>query len=206
MRNYTRRNADLLNSVPLRTHGFNSFGSKVVQALSGSVVRSSTASGLRSGAILEQFVPIHEAIAAAIRELAPAVKPWTYLATLLGLKEKTARNRLTRSRKFSADEIALLLRSDDGRYFLTTLMGNARPRWYVRMLRLAAIEDALVQEQAANELLRGAIDAVDGLESAIERARLTLAIQSTHEHRLGSDVDREGDNGDPGSMAHTGGA
>jgi hypothetical protein len=141
-------------------------------------------------------------LVARIREIAPAIKPWTYLAGVLGLHEKTARNRLRRLRKFSADEIALLLRTEEGNQFLATLMGQARPRWYRRMLGHAALDDARRHEKAARKLLREAIDGVGEIDQAIQRA--SDVLQSADARSPASNVAREGDQRADSAVAQSG--
>lgn len=55
---------------------------------------------------------------------------WKGLARSLGLSERTAKHRLARTRDFSADELAALIRSDHGFDVLAIIMADAAPAWW----------------------------------------------------------------------------
>lgn len=106
-----------------------------------------------------------------------STKTWLELSELFGISERTAKHRLAGTRKFSAEDIADLLQTEAGLSVLTTLMGSARPRWWVGFLKQMAIADARAYDRAAKRKLREALDAVDENEAAFARAETALCIQ-----------------------------
>lgn len=138
------------------------------------------------------FVPVREALVRCILDLVPSHKPWACLLDLLGLKEKAVRNRLSRRSRFTDDEIAILLRTENGICVLSALMGSARPRWYERMLKHAAIDDARRHEEAAHNLLTEAIDALATNDEAIARARNAMAVHRADTDSAARTVARKG--------------
>lgn len=89
----------------------------------------------------------------AVKSVCP-VKTWGYLAKLLGISERVAKHRLYCSREFTADEIAGLLRSEDGIHFLVAMMDEARPKWWRTMLRMGVLGGIERRRESDLNLLR----------------------------------------------------
>jgi len=94
----------------------------------------------------------------AIAKAISPVKTWAYVATLLCTTERTAKHRLANTREITADEIAKLLRSEDGIHFLVALMADARPSWWKTMLRMGVLGGIERRREADLQLLRNVAD------------------------------------------------
>lgn len=93
----------------------------------------------------------------ALVEMAKAISPvktWGYLADLLKLRERTAKHRASRTRRLKDDEIAALLRSEDGIHFLVAIMDDARPKWWRTMLKMGVLGGIEARREADLKLLR----------------------------------------------------
>jgi hypothetical protein len=94
---------------------------------------------------------------AIIADCARAVfgrKTWAQVARILGLSERSAKSRLAREREFTADEIAALLKSEQGIHFLVALVGDARPSWWTALLRMGLLGGVAKRRAADLRLLR----------------------------------------------------
>jgi hypothetical protein len=104
-------------------------------------------------------------------------KVWAVVSEILGLGERAAKARLSGSRAFTADELAHLLRQEQGRELLVALMGDAKPAWWVRFLQY---DDALATRKEvlrSKRRLERMMHAVDENLAAFERAENALAVQ-----------------------------
>lgn len=119
---------------------------------------------------------VTKSIVLTFREIFPR-KTWAAVADMLGLEERTAKHRLRGTRRFSDDEIAELLRSEDGLKFLAAIMGDAKPRWWRGFLAHIAAGNARRAMRAQEQLLREAISAVESVGSAVSQADAALAFQ-----------------------------
>lgn len=75
------------------------------------------------------------------------------LAARTSAELRTAERWLADERGISTDLVAALLRSEEGYAFLEAIMGDARPKWwrkYVRVIRLADLRRA--QEEQRKEI------------------------------------------------------
>jgi hypothetical protein len=99
-------------------------------------------------------------------------KTWSYLTELFGVSERSAKSRLACEREFTADELAVLLRSENGLRFLVAVMGDAQPAWWKTFKGHIALLDARKLQRAAQRRLQEAIDAETDLSAAIARADL----------------------------------
>jgi hypothetical protein len=104
-------------------------------------------------------------------------KVWAVVSEILGLGERAAKARLSGDRAFTADELAHLLRQEQGRELLVAIMGDARPRWWVRFLDQAEILDARTETVRAKRKLERVLNAVDENIALIERAETALCVQ-----------------------------
>ena len=121
----------------------------------------------------DQNGALQKAIALAFREIFPR-KTWLEIAEWFGLSERGAKHRLAGSREFTAEELALMLRSEHGLTFLSAIMADATPRWWVALSQQVAIKDARRYEAAARRKLKEAIDAEADLSNAISHADALL--------------------------------
>lgn len=131
-----------------------------------------------------RFVTASGRIAEVFRGLSPR-KTWTEVALRLKLCERSAKHRLAGTRYFSAEEIATLLRSEEGLSFLTALMADAKPRWWQLFQSHRALIDARRSQAVARRQLQEAIDADADLTAAIARAD---AFQDEDFHRPHADA------------------
>lgn len=102
------------------------------------------------------------------------VKTWGVVARLFGLSERGAKARLAGDRTFTAEELAILLRTEQGLTFLTALMEGATPQWWLRLQKQLAVADAKYHRRAAERRLQ---EAVYELEARIDRAETALCVQ-----------------------------
>jgi hypothetical protein len=121
----------------------------------------------------DQSGALQNAIALAFREVFPR-KTWLEIAEWFGLSERGAKHRLAGSREFTADELALMLRSEHGLTFLSAVMADATPRWWVAFKQQVAMKDARRLEAAARRKLQEAIDAEADLSAAISHTDALL--------------------------------
>lgn len=87
------------------------------------------------------------------------LKPYRALVDLLHISERDAHYRLSATRKYDAVDIANLLQSEDGIQFLVAIMDKARPRWWVAILKMAALGSIEQRRQADLKLMRRVFDA-----------------------------------------------
>lgn len=100
----------------------------------------------------------------AMVEMAKAISPvktWGYLAQLLKLRERTAKHRASRTRRLKDDEIAALLRSEDGIHFLVAIMDDARPKWWRTLLKMGVLGGIEARREADLKLLRSVAHVAD---------------------------------------------
>lgn len=147
------------------------------------------AAGAAPGADCPKVGPTHRALVQAIRNLQP-VKPWAFLANVLDLMPRTARHRIEKTREFSIEEIAALLHSEHGFYFLTAVMADAKPKWW-RMcsvfMETAELQRAqIAQRRKLAKVMQGALDADRQLAEAIGYAQ---AVSVSDPDFLGPHVD-----------------
>jgi hypothetical protein len=118
-----------------------------------------------SGTGLPQAGTLHAALIATAKSISPA-KTWGYIARLTGAGERVAKHRVAGTRTFSADEIAALLRSEQGIHFLVAIMADARPKWWKTLLRMGVLGGIERRREADLKLLRKVAHVAD--ETAAE--------------------------------------
>lgn len=96
--------------------------------------------------------PLQAALTDLIRAFNPQ-KTWTFVADLFGLKERSAKHRLSNSVNYTIEELQLLIQGEDGLAYLEALMAEAQPRWWRdlrKTIELSRIrgEQALLQQRA----------------------------------------------------------
>jgi hypothetical protein len=75
--------------------------------------------------------PLQIAITDIIKRKKPAgSKAWAYLCDLFGIKERSAKSRLSNSVSYTIEELQALLHGDDGLEYLEALMVDAAPPWW----------------------------------------------------------------------------
>jgi hypothetical protein len=122
-------------------------------------------------------------ISSVMIECAKGISPrktWSYLVNALGVSERVAKHRLARSREFTVEELALMLRSERGIDYLVAIMGDAEPAWWSRFKKHVAVAEAARMQRAARRKLQEAIDADADLSAAITRAAV---LQDEDFHR-----------------------
>lgn len=115
-------------------------------------------------------------------------KAWTVVALHLGLQERAAKHRLAGTREFSIDELRTLLRSEAGIHFLSALMDDARPKWWLGFLANVAAGDARRAIRTQQTKLQEAIDAVETLGGTLARAEAALSVSSADSMRTHPDA------------------
>ena len=121
-------------------------------------------------------------------------KPWSLLVDALGLKPRAAKHRTDGDRKFTAEELALLLRTEDGFKFLDAVMADAQPTWW-RMCRplMEVAETQKMQASARRRLRRvieGVVDADREISASIARAETALCVHDEEFYRPHFDAAR----------------
>lgn len=134
-------------------------------------------------------------------------KPYRALVDLLKVSERDAHYRLSAKRKYTAIEIAMLLRSDQGFEFLTAIMANARPRWWQLCLPFMRAQKARDVTAAAqreiSEIMKDTLDAHRALTETIERAD-ALAFYGSEQAGIQADALRAVNRVPDSSMAPRG--
>lgn len=120
-----------------------------------------------------------------VKRLFP-LKPSAFLASLIGISERAARGKVFGEREFTADELASLIRSEHGFEFLTAIMVDARPRWWLR-LRATSRVSAMRKEQLR---IQEALHEAEQLAAVLARAETALAVSDEDFHR--GDIDALG--------------
>jgi hypothetical protein len=134
------------------------------------------------------------AITDIIKSKKPAgTKAWAYLCDLFGIKERSAKSRLSNSVSYTIEELQALIQGEDGRDFLDALMADAEPEWWIwtkqimaqaakRRLAAEATQEALQLEAqlpptaAARRLTKGNADVSKKLSSAFARKETALGF------------------------------
>lgn len=126
------------------------------------VLANAAVSANRGGPVLAHGISVsahlHRALSKYLRVIFPR-KTWAYLSELTGIEESAAKHRLAGTRRYTAEEIAALLRSEQGIQFLVVLMGEARPAWWKAVLRMGLLGSMQRRREADLRLLRGLSDA-----------------------------------------------
>lgn len=130
-------------------------------------------------------------------------KPWAHVASFIKSSPRAAKHKLYEGRRYSADEVAALLRTEHGRQVLSVLMGKSKPRWYARLLEQDAVADAHLFALKADERLKAAVAVRDELTAAIARTETALVIQDEAFHRNDIDGLREARGVRSGTLAET---
>jgi len=134
------------------------------------------------------------AITDIIKSKKPAgTKAWAYLCDLFGIKERSAKSRLSNSVSYTIEELQALIHGDDGFEYLEALMAEAEPAWWIwtkqvmaqaakRRLAAEATQEALQLEAqlqptaAARRLTKGNADASRKLSTAFARKETALGF------------------------------
>lgn len=79
-------------------------------------------------------------------------KAWAYIADLFGIKERSAKSRLSNTVSYSIEELQALIHGEDGFEYFEALMAKAEPAWWCELrktMELARIrgEQALLQQR-----------------------------------------------------------
>lgn len=102
-----------------------------------------------------RIVPLNDAITRVLQALWPTKRDMR-LAAITGRTDRFARECLSLRSKYSADDLAALLRTEDGLQILEAVMGDARPAWWRKVKRasqLATLRSSIAkQEQAIRQL------------------------------------------------------
>jgi hypothetical protein len=125
---------------------------------------------------------VSSVIVACARAICPA-KTWAYLDKLLGIGEDTAKHRIAGRRKFTADELATLLRTERGIDYLVAVMGEAEPAWWRKFKKHLRVESALRLQAFARRELEEAVDADRTLTAAIAGATAAMAVSDPDFHQ-----------------------
>jgi hypothetical protein len=110
------------------------------------------------------------------------IKPWSYLVDVFGVSDGAARKKVNLEREYSPNEIALLLRSEDGFAFLSEIMSKApRPPLWWRICRplMASTDAARLQQRAlriAQRTLKEALNADADLTATLARGQAALML------------------------------
>lgn len=127
-------------------------------------------------------------IAAAVRRIFHEDTVKTF-ARFTGLSVGAANKKVHGQRTIDADEMARLLRTDDGFEFLTALMADAQPKWWVLCSAFMEVREAQrLQAEARLRIrraVRGALNADADLTAAISRAD---ALSDADFHRPHADA------------------
>lgn len=142
---------------------------------------------------------VSPAITEVFKEKFP-LKTWAHIGSSLGLQERAAKYRASNSRTYTSDELAALLRGEEGLDFLVAVMGDARPiwwRWALKVLAIAAVRRRQAEDQqlimrleagqgepSARRRIKGAMDANKRVSAAIARAEAALGFQDPNLDRV----------------------
>ena len=75
--------------------------------------------------------PLQAAITDIIKRKKPAgTKAWAFLCDLFGIKERSAKSRLSNSVSYTIEELQALIHGDDGLEYFEALMADAEPEWW----------------------------------------------------------------------------
>lgn len=126
----------------------------------------------RSGATIPQAGEISRSIINTIKQMYET--PAIVLGRWLNVTDKQAKRKLNGERELSADEIATLIRSEQGFHIVAAIMGDATPEWWrlcsVLMDAAEIKKMQIVAQRRIAKQLRGAIDADAELTAAIARS------------------------------------
>lgn len=87
--------------------------------------------------------PLQKSITDLIKLKKPAgSKAWAHLCDLFGIKERSAKHRLSNSVSYTIEELQVLIQGDDGWDFLVALMADSQPLWWLwltKVMKLANV-------------------------------------------------------------------
>lgn len=117
-------------------------------------------------------------------------KPWAHLGRVLQISDRLAKHRIYRTRDFTADELAELIRTEHGFEVIAAIMADGErkpPKWWRACAPLMQAHEARkLQIEAQRRIQRAVEDAWDEDEQttmALERAEAALAISSANADR-----------------------
>lgn len=127
-------------------------------------------------------------------------KAWAYIGDLFGVKERAAKHRLSNSVSYTIEELQVLIQGDDGFDFLVALMADARPLWWLWLLkiaRLAGVRRRQAEDQQEVLKLETSAPVDTGTRRRIKRIRdadrnisAALAVKETALGFLAPNADR----------------
>lgn len=138
---------------------------------------------INAGTFDAQSVHLNEVIAECAKSV--FVKPFSALMHFLQLSESGAKKKIGGRRAFSASELALLIRTEEGFHFITAIMADTpAPSWW-RLCEpvMEAAEGRKMQIVARKRMaraVRAAIDADQDLSAAIVRAEAVAVQDEDH--------------------------
>jgi hypothetical protein len=145
--------------------------------------RSSNLGGAVSGIGNAETGTIQSILTSTLKAIVPR-KTWGFLVDFLGLSERVAKHRISGTRAFTADELAALLRSEHGLDFLSAIMADAEPKWWVTVhsaFKLGAMRRHKLQ-------LQDAINEAERLGDTLARAETALGFCGPDGDRKASDA------------------
>jgi hypothetical protein len=105
-------------------------------------------------------------------------KTWAYIAKLTGINERAAKHRKAGSRRYTAADLAAILRSDNGYVVLAAIMAESNAKWWRVCSPLMQVAEVQAMQLRArkkiSQALQGAVDADSDLTAAIARADALL--------------------------------
>lgn len=123
----------------------------------------------------ERFPQIGETNRAVINTIKQMYEhPAVIFGRWLGISDKTAKRKLGFERALSAEDLGVLIRSEQGFEIVAAIMGDARPKWWRILLPLKDAADAreaqMIARRRLKKTIESAIDADRTLTEAIHRA------------------------------------
>jgi hypothetical protein len=143
--------------------------------------------------------PLQAAITDIIKSKKPAgTKAWAFLCDLFGIKERSAKSRLSNSVSYSIEELQALIQGEDGLQYFEALMADAEPAWWawarwaieqgaLKRLAVEATQKSLQLEQhlpVSPARRKGNAD-VKKLSAELSRSQTALGLLDSFSHRAG---------------------
>lgn len=132
------------------------------------------------GANLPRFGETSAAVINKIKEMYD--QPAVLFGRWLNISDKTAKRKLNHERCLTAEELGVLIRSEQGFQILEAIMGNAKPAWWRIVVPLKDAADARQVQLAARRRLKQTIESALDADQHLTRTIQAAEALSDQDH------------------------
>jgi hypothetical protein len=154
---------------------------------SASLTKNGNCCGGESFRAFGSALPLSTLIAKVSQRLWPTKTDYQ-LAARTKTSDRACRDVLKGRSTLSGESLANLLRSDEGLLFLTAIMADAKPAWWVGFLSHKKLTDKRALAAIAQQEIREALHEFDQLDAALARTETALGLSDADFHRESIDA------------------